>query len=304
MIIKESDGRVEEIKALEDLIASGRIPSSKMKYAKTDLMKIKAGVRGEKEAAYEINRLYGDSPEHIVIHDLRLECKGQVAQIDHIVLNRSFHGMICESKYYTEGLGCNEHGEWVGFYGSKPFGIPSPIFQVRRQTDVLLDLVMDDHEWVPRRFGTHIGTAVKPFVLVSNSARISRPDTPVDGLEDVFKLEALATRAEKLYDSKGSLENFVRKMPLEALYHYGRSLAAHHIPHVPDFEQKYGAEEVSKKVEPPAPALNEESKKKGKKKLICDTCGEKITLAEGRFCWFNKKRFGEGTYCREHQSDF
>jgi hypothetical protein len=40
------------------------------------------------------------------------------------------------------------------------------------------------------------------------------------------------------------------------------------------------------------------------KKLICVTCGEKISYPEGKFCWNNAKRFGGLQYCREHQAAF
>ena len=41
-----------------------------------------------------------------------------------------------------------------------------------------------------------------------------------------------------------------------------------------------------------------------KRKLICVTCGDKITFPEGKFCWANEKRFGGFQYCREHQAQF
>ena len=41
-----------------------------------------------------------------------------------------------------------------------------------------------------------------------------------------------------------------------------------------------------------------------RKQLICATCGDKITYAEGKFCWNNEKRFGGSQYCREHKKAF
>ena len=38
------------------------------------------------------------------------------------------------------------------------------------------------------------------------------------------------------------------------------------------------------------------------KRLICLHCNEKISWAEGRFCWGNSARFKGGQYCREHQA--
>ena len=40
-----------------------------------------------------------------------------------------------------------------------------------------------------------------------------------------------------------------------------------------------------------------------KRKLICCTCGDKITFPEGKFCWANEQRFKGFQYCREHQAE-
>ena len=40
------------------------------------------------------------------------------------------------------------------------------------------------------------------------------------------------------------------------------------------------------------------------RKLVCATCGGRITFAEGRFCWNQPARFGGLQYCREHQAAF
>jgi hypothetical protein len=38
------------------------------------------------------------------------------------------------------------------------------------------------------------------------------------------------------------------------------------------------------------------------RKLVCATCGAKISFAEGKFCWNNEARFGGLQYCRQHQA--
>jgi hypothetical protein len=48
----------------------------------------RAGLKGEKEAAYHIDFHLKDTKNWAVIHDLRLEFNGRVAQIDHLLLNR------------------------------------------------------------------------------------------------------------------------------------------------------------------------------------------------------------------------
>jgi len=41
-----------------------------------------------------------------------------------------------------------------------------------------------------------------------------------------------------------------------------------------------------------------------KKRLVCATCGAKISYEEGKFCWNQPQRFGGLQYCREHQKAF
>ena len=54
--------------------------------------------------------------------------------------------------------------------------------------------------------------------------------------------------------------------------------------------------------EPSSPALASEDAPA--KRLICASCGAKISYPEGKFCWNNAKRFGGLQYCREHQAAF
>lgn len=299
MILKHSDHRSADIEALTSLIESDKLPASKKKAATIDLAKLKAGIKGEKEAAYEIDRLFGSSPDHVVIHDLRIEHGDQVAQIDHLIITRSLHGFICESKNFGEGLACNEHGEWEGFYKHRPFGIASPIHQVNRQQDILYSFFDQGHHWIPKKLGDQMGTRFTTLVLISNTARISRPKAPVDNIDKVCKIEALHQKINVSEKAIGFLERKIRTVSQEALITLAQGLASHHTPHVTDWASKYGIEKPS-----PLQKDKPKSKKKEKKKLICDTCGSPVTLKEARFCWFNKNRFGEGIYCRTHQNEF
>lgn len=60
---------------------------------KADLLKLKAGHSAEKSAAHLIDKHHADSKTAIVLHDLRLEVDGDVAQIDHLRINR--FGYVC-----------------------------------------------------------------------------------------------------------------------------------------------------------------------------------------------------------------
>ena len=50
---------------------------------------MRVGIKGQKEFAYLIDFDLAKSKRMVVIHDLRLEINGRVAQIDHLLIHRS-----------------------------------------------------------------------------------------------------------------------------------------------------------------------------------------------------------------------
>ena len=73
-----------------------------------EIRTIRAGAKGEAEAAYEIDFHFGASRNWAVIHDLRLQHQGMVAQIDHVLIGRAMDFWVCESKHFSEGVSINE----------------------------------------------------------------------------------------------------------------------------------------------------------------------------------------------------
>jgi hypothetical protein len=89
----------------------------------------------------------------------------------------------------------------------------------------------------------------------------------------------------------------------ETVESWGRLLARLHRPAdqlaLPDF---MAPKAVSERPAPSTPAAPPPAKPE--RKLICATCGTKISFAEGRYCWNDEARFGGLQYCREHQAAF
>ena len=103
MIIKKMDSKEEEIAELTALL-KGRLTSHQGFLMERELKTIRAGGLGDKDSDYHIGFYFGRSKNWAVIHDLRLEHKGQVAQIDHLLINRFFDMYVLESKNYTCSL--------------------------------------------------------------------------------------------------------------------------------------------------------------------------------------------------------
>ena len=98
MLIKQADDRSEELAQLER--AAGALKGEAAKRAGGELRQRKAGLQGEADSAYQIDFHFRESPKRAVIHDLRLEYNGRVAQIDHLIVNRRLDCYVLESKHF------------------------------------------------------------------------------------------------------------------------------------------------------------------------------------------------------------
>ena len=80
---------------------------------------MRAGTKGEKDTANHIEFALRNGKDCAVIHDLRLEHKSRVAQIDHPLVSRMFDLIVIESKNVHTGLRVDSNGEWE----VKPAGV-------------------------------------------------------------------------------------------------------------------------------------------------------------------------------------
>ena len=166
MIIKNADSKDPAIATLEALLAGA--DSKKQKLVTDELRMMRAGIKGENESAYHIDFNFKNSATTAVIHDLRLEYGGRVAQIDHLLIHRTHRFYVLETKNFSHGLKINEHGEFLRWNDwKKTFeGMPSPLEQNKRHAAVLHELL--------ERLG-YKNPAIESFVLISPNARIDRP---------------------------------------------------------------------------------------------------------------------------------
>ena len=173
MLIKAADDRSHDIDTLQSLLDRPGLRSDTRAQIEQEIRNIRAGAKGESEAAYKIEFYLKASRKWAVIHDLRLEFNGRVAQIDHLLINRVFDFWVCESKHFSEGVSVNEHGEFTAFYGNKPRGVPSPIEQNNRHADVLKAVLNNPRIQLPTRLGVTIKPTIEKVVLVSKKDRKS-----------------------------------------------------------------------------------------------------------------------------------
>jgi alpha-beta hydrolase superfamily lysophospholipase len=125
MLIKKADDKAAAVAELEALQAHAK--GSGRRRIEEEQRAVRAGVKGERDAAYLIDFEFERSQDMAVIHDLRLEFEGRVAQIDHLLIHRSLHCFVLETKHFHTGLNITETGEFLRATGRKEGfeGMPS-----------------------------------------------------------------------------------------------------------------------------------------------------------------------------------
>lgn len=229
MLIKKADDQSAELAELERRI-SATSPGER-KRLEEELRKRRAGIKGEAQSAYLIDFDFVDSKNWAVLHDLWLEHEGQVAQIDHLLINRWMECYVLESKHFHAGVRITEEGEferWSDY--KKTFeGMASPLLQNERHITVLKKVVASLD--LPLRLGIRIPLNYQTLILVSPDARISRPkkfDT-----SRVVKADHLRTTIWKDIDGGtflNTLTTVVKLVSAETVEQVARQLAARHRP--------------------------------------------------------------------------
>ena len=313
MLLKAADDKSKDIETLQGLMTHPAITADVKRKIEQEIRFIHSGVKGERDAAYEIEFHYR-SKNWAIIHDLRIQHNGRVAQIDHILVNRFLQIWVCESKRFSEGIAINEHGECTAFYGNKPYGVPSPFEQNHKHCDVLRDVLSGGAVELPTRLGFAIKPEIKSLILVSKNSRISRPKANLAGLDEILKVDQLETRLSKDFDKDYSALSLAKLISTDTLETFARRLTSLHTPITFDWHAKFGLPKATASTAPttlqPAPvqmpvaevAVEDKGEPEKKSKLVCSSCGVGVEYPVAKFCWGNRARFGGKVYCRSCQA--
>ncbi len=294
MIFKERDSREKDIKELQDLLNYRLSPKQRF-LIEREIDSIKKGEQGENDSAYYINFFYGDSKRWIVIHDLRIEFNGRVAQIDHILINKFFDIYILESKNYKFGIKITNTGEFEVYYKKQYIGIPSPIEQNKRHIK-LLDELIQYHRLLPKRLNIHIKPKYFNYVLISPKSIIKRPNPKKFNTSNVIKADTMNSVIEQTVDEMNNLDvisTILKMSSFSTIENFAKKLVEFHTPTKIDWKRKFGLEGKDKKIY-----------YKDKTGYFCAMCKSKISVKEAKFCWNNKAKFKGKAFCYNCQKKF
>lgn len=302
MIIKNADDKTSQVQQLEELLmlATGE---QKNKIAQ-ELRNMRAGIKGEQEAAYLIDFDFGKSQNILVIHDLRLEIDGRVAQIDHLLIHRTLNIFVLETKHFHAGLKITEDGEFMSWNAFKKCfdGMPSPLAQNERHITVLGDALARID--MPSKVGLRLSPVCHSYVLISSKSRIDRPKK--FNTDHIIKSDMLSATVDRFFDKAGVFEvvgSLARCLSEETLEKVGQTLIRMHRPASFDYALKFGIQPgltsalpvstppsvVTKPVLSSQPVVSIEKPAESESKHMCRGCNStNLSVQYGKFGYYFK----------------
>jgi len=291
MILKAADDKSAHIQQLEGLIAIAS--ADKKPLLEQELRNLRAGIKAEQEAAYLINFDLEKSQNTIVIHDLRLEIDGRVAQIDHLLIHRTLNVFVLETKHLHAGMRITETGEFESWNAFKKCyeGMASPLAQNERHIAVLKEAIARID--MPSKMGLRLSPVYHSYVLVSPKSRIDRPkkfDT-----SHIIKADMLGKTLNDIFEKAGVLDTFgglARFMSTETLIKAGHTLLRMHRPASFDYAARFGIQ--SQQVAQPqaavqaAPPSIQESSAQQSQPACRDCKSSNLSIQYGKFGYYFK----------------
>ena len=303
MIIKDRDSNKNEIEKLKKLLSYNITAEQKFSIQR-ELNAIQTGAFGEDNAAYFINFYYGNSKNWAVIHDLRIEHEGNVAQIDHLLINRLFDFYILESKSYKNGIKITDNGEFQTLYKNKYFGILSPVEQNKRHI-YLLDKFLRQNKILPKRMGITIKPKYLNYILISPNAIIKRPDKKKFVTQTIIKADTLKSEIEKNAENApiSELSSITKLCAFSTIESMAKKIVSNHKPTNINWLAKFRIkQQTPNEVEF---TKNKLSKSSGSNsKYFCAKCKVGISEKVAKFCWNNKTKFKGKAYCFNCQKSY
>lgn len=289
MLLKQKDNRDADIQELNRLLGSNLTAKQRF-MAERELKCLQSGERNEQNSAYYLDFRYKDSKNWAIIHDLRIEHRGRVAQIDHLLINRFLDVFVLESKNYYYGIKITPEGEFLVWNGKTYQAIESPIEQNNRHIQAL-QMSVDDRNLGPKRLGFAIPIAYRNVVMLSPTSKIIRPDNAPFDLSSILKADALCSFAEKEVDKKSIIEA-PKIIGSETLQEFGEKLARLHRPGSFDYAAKFGIQTVTTlQAEPPSAVAQSIAPVNVTQpgQPVCRECkGANLSIQYGKFGYYFK----------------
>lgn len=302
MLIKSADDKSKRLRLLEELQKSDRLDERQKQWLREEYWRLAPGVAGERDAAHYLDMTFGAGKNNALLHDLRLEAEGLVAQIDHLIVSRFCTFFLLETKSFRGSLHINAQGEFhVEYEDNRRYGIESPLEQSRRHEVVLRKVL--DRLGITGRIGTPPN--IQHVVLVHPKAIIHRPPPQDFDTSMVIKADQFPVWFDRFIDKSGVVATLASALNMrgrDTVKDWGEKLKAEHRPANPLALPEFMKPKVSSvlKAAPAASAPTPSPTPKAPDPA-CETCGKKLTPKVVKFCADKADWFGGKLYCFDHQ---
>jgi nuclease-like protein len=281
MIFKTKDSLEDQIQALELALQESSAGQDRQR-CERELALLRAGLKGEQEAAYHIDFHLKDNQNWAVIHDLRVECNGRVAQVDHLLIDRFLEIYVVESKSFRTKIR-HAHGGWERLNFNHWEGIPCPMEQNQRHIMVLEESI-EKVKLAPTRLGVVLRPRFFNVVVVQPSCSIMG-ELPNDAR--IYRMDKLVG---KVRGADASTLDLWKVVSPDTLHGFAVGLVNYHKP----APKRVAAQRKTTA----APALHNDNEAAQK----CQGCKGPLRTAEENYCRKNGSRFANRLLCRKCQS--
>ena len=211
----------------------------------------------------------------------------------------------------ANGIEVQDNGECLTFNGRYPIAIDSPIEQNRRHVRMLDRLFASGAIPLPKRMGFTLKPKLRNLVLIAEG-RITRPKTPVAGIESLIRTDQLFAHIQRVNDSGNALD-IAKLVSQDTLMAMGKAIVDMHRPIEFDWERRFRlsappvpqAPAAPKVVQlhpappsTPVPAMAAPRPPAGQ----CDDCQAALSSGVKTYCRKNHERFNGRVLCMNCQA--
>lgn len=232
---KQFNENNKQIKELEKLleVAAG----STRNYIENDIKKLKYGAIGENNIYYELKNSFIPM---VCLHDIRIEYKGQVAQIDFVVITTK-NIYVIECKNLIGDITITKNGEFIrnkkNTYGkvTAKEGMYSPIVQNERHVNILKELLKDKLEYKYKL------KRIESLVVTANPKTIiNKKEAPKEISSKIIRHDQLISLISTVEKDKKVDWVFIE----EDMMNISKCLKAHHKELEIDYISKYSLQDA------------------------------------------------------------
>lgn len=213
-----------------------KVYGEKKKLIDRDSMYLTYGMEGEKNVSYEIKNSYIPM---LVLHDIRIEDGESVAQMDYILITKSFI-LVLETKALSGDITVNESGEFIRYFKNKTGkvyrkeGIYSPVAQNERHVRILTEYLKKNK--IIKKY------PIYSCVVIANSKSvINKYKAPKEIQSQIIKYDQLTSFIKEKLNYHKIKQDF--KFLDKVEYSIGKFLLENNKPIEFDYYKKYSLSE-------------------------------------------------------------